>query len=139
MKIILFLVSTVLIAQDKKIDFDPNQLRDPEPKWPIISSPLNTENLLINNNELDSTQIIIEGFRVQLLATKEASKAEQLQKKLLDNLNQNIYIVYEAPNYKVRIGDFIDRRKAENLRKEMIKEGYTSAWIIRTRIKPKVE
>ena len=40
---------------------------------------------------------------------------------------------------KVRIGDFIDRRKAENLRKEMIKEGYTSAWIIRTRIKPKVE
>ena len=130
MKIILFLVSTFLIAQDKKIDFDPNQLIDPEPKWPIISSPLNTENLLINNNE---------GFRVQLLATKEASKAEQLQKKLLNNLNQNIYIVYEAPNYKVRIGDFIDRRKAENLRKEMIKEGYTSAWIIRTRIKPKVE
>jgi hypothetical protein len=81
MKIILFLVSTFLIAQDKKIDFDPNQLIDPEPKWPIISSPLNTENLLINNNELDSTQIIIEGFRVQLLATKEASKAEQLQKK----------------------------------------------------------
>jgi len=139
MKIILFLVSTFSIAQDKKIDFDPNQLIDPEPKWPIISSPLNTENLLINNNELDSTQIIIEGFRVQLLATKEASKAEQLQKKLLDNLNQNIYIVYEAPNYKVRIGDFIDRRKAENLRKEMIKEGYTSAWIIRTRIKLKVE
>ena len=139
MKIILFLVSTFSIAQDKKIDFDPNQLIDPEPKWPIISSPLNTENLLINNNELDSTQIIIEGFRVQLLATKEASKAEQLQKGLLGNLNQNIYIVYEAPNYKVRIGDFIDRRKAENLRKEMIKEGYTSAWIIRMRIKPKVE
>ena len=139
MKIILFLVSTFSIAQDKKIDFDPNQLIDPEPKWPIISSPLNTENLLINNNELDSTQIIIEGFRVQLLATKEASKAEQLQKGLLGNLNQNIYIVYEAPNYKVRIGDFIDRRKAENLRKEMIKEGYTSACIIRTRIKPKVE
>jgi len=127
------------MAQDKKINFDPNQLIDPDPKWPIISSPLNTDTTLIKNNQIDSAQIIIEGFRVQILATKELVTAEQLQKQLLDNLNQNIYIVFEAPNYKVRVGDFIDRKKAENLRQKMIKEGYSSAWIIRTRIKPKVK
>ena len=139
MKIIFILFSSYIMAQDKKINFDPNQLIDPDPKWPIISSPLNTDTTLIKNNQIDSTQIIIEGFRVQLLATKELATAEQLQKQLLDNLNQNIYIVFEAPNYKVRVGDFIDRKKAETLRKKMIKEGYSSAWIIRTRIKPKVK
>jgi len=139
MKIIFILFSSYIMAQDKKINFDPNQLIDPDPKWPIISSQLNTDTTLIKNNQIDSTQIIIEGFRVQLLATKELGTAEQLQKQLLDNLNQNIYIVFEAPNYKVRVGDFIDRKKAETLRKKMIKEGYSSAWIIRTRIKPKVK
>jgi len=139
MKIIFILFSSYIMAQDKKINFDPNQLIDPDPKWPIISSPLNTDTTLIKNNQIDSAQIIIEGFRVQILATKELVTAEQLQKQLLDNLNQNIYIVFEAPNYKVRVGDFIDRKKAETLRKKMIKEGYSSAWIIRTRIKPKVK
>ena len=139
MKIIFILFSSYIMAQDKKINFDPNQLIDPDPKWPIISSPLNTDTTLIKNNQIDSAQIIIEGFRVQILATKELVTAEQLQKQLLDNLNQNIYIVFEAPNYKVRVGDFIDRKKAETLRQKMIKEGYSSAWIIRTRIKPKVK
>ena len=139
MKIIFILFSSYIMAQDKKINFDPNQLIDPDPKWPIISSPLNTDTTLIKSNQIDSTQIIIEGFRVQLLATKELATAEQLQKQLLGNLNQKIYIVFEAPNYKVRVGDFIDRKKAETLRQKMIKEGYSSAWIIRTRIKPKVK
>jgi len=139
MRILFILFSTLLIAQDKKNKFDPNKLIDPEPRWPIISSPLNPENLLIINNSLDSTQIIIEGFRVQLLATKQLTNAEKLQKELMKSLNQKIYIIFEAPNYKVRIGNFIDRKKAENYRQEMIKGGYSSAWIIRTRIEPIIE
>ena len=35
--------------------------------------------------------------------------------------------------------NFIDRKKAENYRQEMIKEGHSSAWIIRTRIEPIIE
>ena len=54
-------------------------------------------------------------------------------------IKQKIYIIFEAPNYKVRIGNFIDRKKAENYRQEMIKGGYSSAWIIRTRIEPIIE
>ena len=139
MKIIFILFSTLLIAQDKKINFNPDKLIDPEPRWPIISSSLNNANLLTNKNLIDSTQFIIEGFRVQILATKELAKAEQLQKDLSNILNQNIYIVFEAPNYKVRVGNFIDRNKAEVFRKNILNKGYTSSWIIRTRIEPKIQ
>ena len=139
MKIIFILFSTLLIAQDKKINFNPDKLIDPEPRWPIISSSLNNENLLTNKNSIDSTQFIIEGFRVQILATKELAKAEQLQKNLSNILNQKIYIVFEAPNYKVRVGNFIDRNKAEVFRKNILNKGYTSSWIIRTRIEPKIQ
>ena len=139
MKIIFILFSTLLIAQDKKNNFNPDKLIDPEPRWPIISSSLNNANLLTNNNSIDSTQFIIEGFRVQILATKELAKAEQLQKDLSNILNQNVYIVFEAPNYKVRVGNFIDRNKAEVFRKNILNKGYTSSWIIRTRIEPKIQ
>ena len=139
MKIIFILFSTLLIAQDKKINFNPDKLIDPEPRWPIISSSLNNENLLTNKNSIDSTQFIIEGFRVQIFATEELAKAEQLQKDLSNILNQNIYIVFEAPNYKVRVGNFIDRNKAEVFRKNILNKGYTSSWIIRTRIEPKIQ
>ena len=139
MKILFILFSTLLIAQDKKIKFDPDKLIDPDPRWPIISSPLNTRNLMSDKGSIDSTQIIIEGFRVQVLATKQLAKAEQLQKDLLSILNQKIYIVFEAPNYKVRVGNFIDRNNAESFRQYIIEEGYQSSWIIRTRIEPKIQ
>ena len=35
-------------------------------------------------------------------------KAEKLQKDLSSILNQKIYIVFEAPNYKVRVGNFVN-------------------------------
>tara|TARA_B100001142_G_scaffold296896_1_gene318926 strand:- start:377 stop:796 length:420 start_codon:yes stop_codon:yes gene_type:complete len=139
MKLLFILFSTLLIAQDKKIKFDADKLIDPEPRWPIISSPLNSQNLITNKVSIDSTQFIIEGYRVQILATKQLVNAERLQKDLSSILNQKIYIVFEAPNYKVRIGNFIDRSKAENFRKNLIKEGYQSSWIIRTRIEPKIQ
>ena len=92
MKILFILFSTLLIAQDKKIKFNLDKLIDPEPRWPIISSPLNSENPLTNINSIESTQFIIEGFRVQILATKQLVKAEQLQKDLTNILNQKIII-----------------------------------------------
>ena len=139
MRLLFILFSTLLIAQDKKIKFDPNKLIDPEPKWPLISSPLNSQNLFNDKVSIDSTQIVIEGYRVQILATKQLAKAEKLQKDLSSILNQKIYIVFEAPNYKVRVGDFIDRNKAENFRKNIVKKGYESSWIIRTRIEPQIK
>ena len=36
----------------------------------------------------------------------------------------------------MRIGDFIDRERAEEFRKDLSNKGYPSAWIIRTKIKP---
>lgn len=139
MRLLFILFSTLLVAQDKKIKFDPNKLIDPEPKWPLISSPLNSQNLFNDKVSIDSTQIVIEGYRVQILATKQLAKAEKLQKDLSGILNQKIYIVFEAPNYKVRVGNFIDRNKAEIFRQNIIKEGYESSWIIRTRIEPKIQ
>ena len=136
----LLMVLSLGFSQDqKKVNFDPDKLKDPEPRWPKVVSPfsLDTKELKLVGNS-DSSQIIIEGFRVQVLATSSQENAERLRYELAIEYGKDIYIVFEAPNYKVRIGNFIDRRLAEKLRLELINKGYPSSWIIRTRIEPNI-
>jgi len=134
------MVLSLGFSQDqKKVNFDPDKLKDPEPRWPKVVSPfsLDTKELKLVGNS-DSSQIIIEGFRVQVLATSSQKNADRLRYELAIEYGKDIYIVFEAPNYKVRIGNFIDRRLAEKLRLELINKGYPSSWIIRTRIEPNI-
>ena len=138
--ICLLMVLSLGFSQDqKKVNFDPDKLKDPEPRWPKVVSPfsLDTKELKPAGNS-DSSQVIIEGFRVQVLATSSRENADRLRDELAIEYGKDIYIVFEAPNYKVRIGNFIDRRQAENSRLELIKKGYLSSWIIRTRIEPNI-
>tara|TARA_B100000315_G_C14575803_1_gene587826 strand:+ start:1045 stop:1470 length:426 start_codon:yes stop_codon:yes gene_type:complete len=138
--ICLLMVLSLGFSQDqKKVNFDPDKLKDPEPRWPKVVSPfsLDTKELKPAGNS-DSSQVIIEGFRVQVLATSSQENADRLRDELAIEYGKDIYIVFEAPNYKVRIGNFIDRRLAEKLRLELINKGYPSSWIIRTRIEPNI-
>jgi hypothetical protein len=134
------MVLSLGFSQDqKKVNFDPDKLKDPEPRWPKVVSPfsLDTRELKLAGNS-DSSQIIIEGFRVQVLATSSQENADRLRYELAIEYGKDIYIIFDAPNYKVRIGNFIDRRLAEKLRLELINKGYPSSWIIRTRIEPNI-
>ena len=137
MKLILIIISTsILFSQQKKIKFYPNKLTDPTLNWPKIIRPFNSDTLNSKETTFTDSIIIVEGFRVQVLATRDRFNAEKLQSELGEKIQHKIYVIFEAPNYKVRIGNFIDRRKAENFRIELAKNGYSSAWIIRTKIDP---
>ena len=134
MKLILIILSvSISFSQQKKIKFDANKLNDPKPNWPKVSSPFSSD-VLNYNQPIAQDSIIIEGYRVQVLATRDRFKAEKLQSDLEELFEYKIYVIFEAPNYKVRIGDFIDRQKAEKFRKQLSSNGYSSAWIIRTKI-----
>lgn len=135
----ILLIINFCFSQNNKVIFDPSQLNDPEPRWPKMISPLTSDSHWVKNDSTGSIELIIEGFRVQVLATGDKGTAENLKTKLSLDLEESIYIVFEAPNYKVRIGNFIDRNSAESLRQSLVDSGYPSSWIIRTRIEPNFE
>ena len=61
-------------------DFNPALLNDPEPLWPKIVNPLNSYDASkIMNQEIDTTAAEIEGFRVQVFATQDRNKADDLK------------------------------------------------------------
>lgn len=137
--LLFFGIMTIGLSQEtdlKKI-FDPNEHRDVQPKWPvIINNVLSGDTGLDSILAADTVHWVTDGFRVQILASKSMTKADSLSELLNTALDDSAYVVYETPNYKVRIGDYVVREDAEKMRQKLQNMGYRSAWVIRTRITP---
>ena len=137
--LLIFLQVSVLFSQNNA-SFNPDLLIDPEPRWPEILNPLSDNEVKTGaSRSLDSNITEIEGFRVQIFATQDRNKADQLQEELALKFDEKIYVIFEAPNYKLRIGNFLDRDDAEILRMRLVSSDFPSSWIVRTRIQPELK
>ena len=123
-----------LLAQEIQV-IDHKIVKDIQPNWPVIINNVLDDStsfeLLLS---LDSVQSVSEGYRVQVLATRYIDRADSLAAIMKNTISDSVYVDFEAPNYKVRVGDFIDRDSAESLQEDLIQMGYNSAWVLRTRI-----
>ena len=140
MRVFALLLQLGILISQSNTSFDPSLLIDPEPRWPEILNPLTDSDTKANAvKSLDSNITEIEGFRVQVFATQDRNMADQLQRELVLKFDEKVYIVFEAPNYKLRVGDFLDRENAERLRKRLVSSDFPSSWIVRTRIQPELK
>ena len=127
-----------LLAQEIQV-IDHKIVKDIQPNWPvIINNVLDDSTSFEFLLSLDSVQSVSEGYRVQVLATRYFERANSLAVIMKNTVSDSVYVDFEAPNYKVRIGDFIDRDSAESLQQDLVQMGYDSAWILRTRINSQV-
>lgn len=128
------LLSAPLLSQEIQV-IDHKIVKDIQPNWPvIINNVLDDSTSFEFLLSLDSVQSVSEGYRVQVLATRYFERADSLAVIMKNTVSDSVYVDFEAPNYKVRIGDFIDRDSAESLQQELVQMGYNSAWILRARI-----
>jgi len=140
MRYLLILLQVSVLFSQNNASFNPDLLIDPEPRWPEILNPLSDNEVKTSaSRSLDSNITEIEGFRVQIFATQDRNKADQLQEELALKFDEKIYIIFEAPNYKLRIGNFLDRDDAEILRMRLVSSDFPSSWIVRTRIQPELK
>jgi len=123
------LLSVPLLTQDIQA-IDHKVVKDIQPNWPvIINNVLDDSTSFEFVLSLDSIQSVSEGYRVQVLATRYFERADSLAVIMKSTLSDSVYVDFEAPNYKVRVGDFIDRNSAESLQQDLVQMGYNSAWI----------
>jgi len=132
--VFLILLYVPLLSQEIQI-IDHKIVKDIQPNWPvIINNVLDDSTSFEFLLSLDSVQSVSEGYRVQVLATRYFERADSLAVIMKNTVSDSVYVDFEAPNYKVRIGDFIERDSAESLQQELVQMGYNSAWILRARI-----
>lgn len=60
------------------------------------------------------------GYRLMLLSTNDRNEAMQLRARLLQQYPEHkIYMIYQNPFIKLKMGNFVEKDDAEKLRKEL--------------------
>ena len=71
------------------------------------------------------------GFRIQVLNTTDRTQALAAKSKLLAQYpDHKTYLMYTAPYFKIRFGNFVERSEADELKKELAKMFPTGVFII---------
>jgi len=91
----------------------------------------------ISKENLDSQKSeLVSGYRVQICAVSEEARAKQVQRDaILKFINEEVYLIYDSPYYKVRVGNCLTRFEADKLQQLAVEKGFDDAWVVRTNIK----
>ena len=94
--------------------------------------------LLVKHIQVNKYHPWVEGYRIQLYSISGVNSRDKanafMAKFLLRHKNEEVYIVYHSPYYKVRLGDF--RAKIEALSYlQTIKKEYPSGFVVVDKIK----
>lgn len=72
-----------------------------------------------------------DGYRVQVLSTDDIDEANLVRSQIYQHTTRKeVYVIFEPPFYKVKVGDFTSKTEAENLRFKLNQLGYTESKVV---------
>jgi hypothetical protein len=76
-----------------------------------------------------------QGYRIQIFATGSIDEANAMRLTAVQRITEDsLYVVYDPPSYKIRIGDFPTRAEANQKLAPIIAQGFADAWVVGDRI-----
>jgi hypothetical protein len=120
------------LAQETEKSGSNTAQQDTEDKWSkhlIINSDSRVDTLIQIQREESIRKGGFDGFRVQIFqGTKDA--AYQVKAKFISNYeNIKVYVLFQSPDFKVRVGDFRTRSEAIKL-KYLIMNEFPAGYIV---------
>ena len=137
MRIILtvILFQRILFAQDSLFWFDMSKVRDPIPKTPIVMDKIFGLSQFTMIDSLKKIKIsTLDGYRLQLYESSSAVEANKKMGKYRKSLRDSLYLVFDAPLYKIRYGNYVTKNEAEIEKNNLRNKGYRTAWVVKSRI-----
>ena len=136
MKKILFSNFLLIFVYSQNIDsirsIKINSVTDNIPDFPLVVNKIFTGNHILVIDSLSKLQIKgNEIFRIQIFESTESSIAKAEAKRFQNILGDTVYINFETPLYKLRIGNFSNRRQAEDAISAIENLGVKGSWVIR--------
>jgi hypothetical protein len=114
-----------VVPQDES--FDPLTLNDDEIGFSSFRASVDTT---VDTTMAREGPKQVNGFRVQIFAGADEQTARLVEEEARFEFDTSVYLAYDPPNYKVRLGDFAERSDAEKIRREAYRKGYRDAWVV---------
>jgi hypothetical protein len=77
---------------------------------------------------------VIQGYRVQIFLSDSLQEAARVMTEARGRFQEEVYLEYDAPYYKVRVGDCQTEFEGQQLLKVAHRLGYRDAWLVYTMI-----
>lgn len=110
-------------SREMPSEADENQ---PDPNLPEAIPPL----LPPDSPEPPSEEQTRYGYRVQVGAFADGGQARSRADELRQRFTERVYVVHEGLLYKVQIGDFVSRDRADAARRKAIDLGLSGAFVV---------
>ena len=121
-------------SEDSLFWFDQNVLHEKLPEFPLIINRVLAGGHIPLIDSMNNKKIgTFEGYRIQIFESSIASIARAEAKRFQNILGDTVYIDFETPLYKLRIGNYTVRKNAEKAIKSISRLGVKNSWIIRTK------
>lgn len=133
-----FLCITVVFvsAQIFQQEFlDPADLRTPY-RIKDFKTILHSEETVFPKNihMMEREYIETSGYRIQLISTQDRNEALRIKTQADERYDLPVYIDFEPPNYKVRIGNYASQEEAMRYQESMQRQGFKFAWVVPSKI-----
>jgi hypothetical protein len=73
------------------------------------------------------------GWRVQLFNDPGKSRAQTIAQRA-QAFFDTVYVEFQSPNYRVRVGDFVRRSAADRMARTAKGYGFRQAWVVPDRV-----
>lgn len=92
------------------------------------------DSLLLKQIRINEQKNTIAGFRVQIYFGGQRNKANEIKAEFLKKFpDEMAYLIYQQPNFKIRVGDFRDRLKAQQFYLKLLPI-FNTAFIVKDEI-----
>ena len=134
----LIILFNTLLAQDSLFWFDMSKVKDPIPPAPkVLDAIYGTSQVKILDSLKNVRATTRNGFRIQVYETSSSEEANSAFRKYKKKMVDSLYVIFEAPLYKIHYGNFSKKYEAENVKKKLRQKGFKNIWIVRSRIEQK--
>ncbi len=100
----------------------------------VVHADSRLDSLVSAHKKWNAEKQCMPGFRVQLYFGGDRKKANELRTVFLQKYpDVSAYVIYQQPNYKVRVGDFRTRLEAYTLHADLVAE-YPSAFVVKDEV-----
>jgi hypothetical protein len=97
--------------------------------WAIDSMRLLPQHF--DRPEDDNSVNLYSRYRIQLFSSNTYGPAAREMNIAREVFDREVFLDYEIPYYKVRVGDFLSRLEAEDYLPAAEQSGYENAWVVR--------
>ena len=78
----------------------------------------------------------VQGYRVQIFVSSNLGSAQKIKTEAEEFFPNEVYLQYDAPYYKIRVGNCLTRREGDLLKERAVRHGYRDAWVVRSLVTP---